>query len=361
MKRMLFIASLPTPRKCFDGERNKSKDVLNCLSDSFSDTKISIIDLTKNQYIQTAKLILLSIFRKFDYVFISKCVVGGSFALHLYDIFSKKKRAKKVLFYLIGNGFEGFDVNNIYINDLKQCSHMIVESTLVQNSLVNDYHFNASIFSIFPCIKSQYDLEPILLDYSSDRPLRAIFFSRITEQKGVADAINAVIAINKKYNKIIYELDVSGGYSNEKSEIEYKDYIEKLCTDNDGICFLGTKLRANGIEAYKKIQQYDLHIFPSYFFQECAPGSIVDMMIAGVPTLSSAFPSVKDILSEKNSYFFTQGDFNDLVDKMEYIYLHKNELNDKRKQTHVLYEKYTPKAFLKVLKVNGFLETEDNQ
>ena len=67
-----------------------------------------------------------------------------------------------------------------------------------------------------------------------------------------------------------------------------------------------------GIDSYYRLQQYDLHVFPSRFVFECAPGSIMDMFIAGVPSLSSTFKSAESlylivILS------FEQGNYDDLV------------------------------------------------
>ena len=43
MKRVLFVASLPTKKMCFDGERNKSRDVLNAIK-NMGEAKIDIID-----------------------------------------------------------------------------------------------------------------------------------------------------------------------------------------------------------------------------------------------------------------------------------------------------------------------------
>jgi hypothetical protein len=63
-KKLLFVASLPSKTLNFDGERNKSKDVLDSIvSKNIYDIKI--IDYTKNKYFQTIKLILLLIFNYF--------------------------------------------------------------------------------------------------------------------------------------------------------------------------------------------------------------------------------------------------------------------------------------------------------
>ena len=346
-KRMLFIASMPSEKFHFDGERNKSGDVFSCLEQMNFD--IDVIDYTKNKYLQTIRLVWKAMFKKYDVIFVSKCVVGGTIALHQILKFGKKINRKNIYFYLIGNGFEGFDDKKYYKDDLKKCQAVIVESSDVVKSLAEHGIVKTHIF---PCVKKEYVLKPTQKDYSKDEPLKLIFFSRVIKDKGVLDAIEAVKILNK--DEIKFTLDIAGGYPEEDPAHKIAEEEAKKFSF---ITYFGKTFHISGIESYKRLQQYDIHMFPSHFFQECAPGSILDMFIAGVPTLSSLFPNALNVMNERNSYFFEFNKFDDLVAKLDYIYAHKEELNAKRIESNKEAQKYFPATFIKF--VEGLFNKEN--
>ena len=81
------------------------------------------------------------------------------------------------------------------------------------------------------------------------------------------------------------------------------------------------------------LSKYDLHLFPTRFYAEGFPGTLIDFFIAGVPTLSSTFVNSADILSEDDSFFFEINNKEDLISKLLYIYSNQNELLTKRAKT----------------------------
>lgn len=350
MKKVLFIASLPTKKFNFDGERNKSRDILSALKNT-NKFKISIINLSKNKYFQVFKMMFLHFFKRYDYIFISKCIVGGSFALHLLN---KIRKNSNVYFYIIGNGYLGFEEKTIYFDDIKQCKQIIVESDEVLKS-IKEKGIDEKTLSIFPCLKPSYPIEVLEKEYKPNQPLKLLYFSRINPDKGLGDLIDVVIKINSAYRSPIFYLDISGGVSNEPGIKEFNEMVIEKCKKYDFLNYLGMTLRIDGINSYLRIQEYDLHVFPSRFIQECAPGAILDMFVAGIPTLSSKYPSYKTLLNEENSFLFKQNDLNDLEDKLLFIYNNGYKLlNEKRVLSHKEYLKYTDKAFISFLEAINF-------
>lgn len=344
-KKVLFIAPLPNKKFNFDGERNKSRDVLLSLKKT-NKYKINIINLSNNKFFAVIRMLFLYLFKKYDYVFISKCIVGGSLALHLIN---KIRINPNVYFYIIGNGYYGLDEKKIYFSDIQKCKHLIVESQEVKESMVKK-GCKSEKMSIFPCLKPTYDIDVLHLDYKTKRPLRLLYFSRINPEKGLGDLIDTIIKINSEHKSPIFYLDISGGVSNEPGIAEFNKEVISKCDSYDFLNYLGMSLRIDGIDSYKQIQNYDLHVFPSHFKQECAPGSILDMFVAGIPTLSSKFPSYKTIINEENSILFEQNNIKDLYDKLMYCYDNAEKiLNKKRDLSHEEYFKYTDDAFIKFL------------
>lgn len=348
-KRLLFVASLPTKKMNFDGERNKARDVLNAFfkTEKF---KILVIDLSKNQVIQILKMVFIAIFHCYDVAFVCKCIVGGSLAIH---VLNKLTRKKPKHFYIVGNGYEGFDTKRIYFKDINKCSSLIVESHNVKEAMIQK-GFDSNRIFIFPCLKPEYNLEFVEHAYKKDQPLKLIYFSRINPDKGLGDLIDVVIDINQSHMQPIFSLDISGGVSNEPGIKEFNEYVLKQCEKYDFLTYLGMNLRIDGIDSYRKLQKYDLHVFPSKFTQECAPGSILDMFVAGIPTLSSKFPSYKDLLNEENSFLFTQGDKDDLKNKLIFAYKHSTDLlNKKRRLSFEERQKYTYSKFIETIEKIG--------
>lgn len=341
-RKLLFIASLPTKKMNFDGERNKSRDVLNAIKKT-GKYKINIINLSKNKYVQIFKMVFFHIFNKYDSIFVSKCIVGGSFAIHLLN---KIRHNRNMFFYIIGNGYYGFDDKKIYFDDINKCKRLIVESDIVKESMVQK-GFKAENIDIFPCLKPKYDLECVEHIYKQHQTLKLIYFSRINPDKGLGDLIETIIKINSKFNDPIFVLDISGGVSNEPGIKEFNEYVVGECNKYNYLNYIGMTLRITGIESYKTLQKYDLHVFPSHFKQECAPGAILDMFVAGVPTLSSKFPSYNNLLNEDNSYLFEQCNNKDLEEKLLYIYENGyKELNRKRALSFNERLKYTDDEFI---------------
>ena len=348
-KKILFVASLPAAKFNFDGERNKSRDVLNVLKrdDRFS---ITVINLSKNRIFQTMKMIYKHIFFKYYHIFISKCIVGGSFAIHILQMF---KKTNNIYFYIIGNGYCGFDNKTIYFKNIAQCKHLIVESNEVKDSMVIK-NIQPEKISIFPCLKPTYKIDVIEKDYSVKRPLKLIFFSRINPDKGLGDLMRVLIDINESSETPLFYLDIAGGVSKEPGIKQFNEFVVDTCKKYTYFNYLGLTLKIDGIESYKKLQEYDLHVFPTRFKQECAPGSVLDMFIAGVPTLSAMFPSYKCLLNETNSILFEQSNTDDMKNKLIYIYHNASKiLNKKRHLSHWEYFKYTDTAFIIFLKGIG--------
>lgn len=346
--RMLFVGSLPTKKVHFNGETNKTGDIYNLLK-AKDKYKITTINLTHFKIFFVIKMILLSIFAKYDVVFVSKCVVGGSLAIHLINKFGRKYNKNNIYYYWIGNGTEGLNENKVFFEDLKTCKNIIFES----EQIYNDYTTIAiNGHTICPCIKHNFDLGLKQKNYETNQNIKCIYFSRIAEQKGLMDAIIAIERANEKIGYKFFSLDIAGAPTSNEAKLFEKKVIEYI-QGKEEFRYFGKTFCVTGIETYQRLQEYDLHLFPSQFKQECVPGSIVDMFIAGVPTLASSFPNVYNLLSNDDSYIFKQGDLNDLVDKLFYVYQHTSELNEKRKLSYDLRKKYDEDSFCTLMNSIG--------
>lgn len=168
---------------------------------------------------------------------------------------------------------------------------------------------NTTVFPNFKRIRV-FDESQLVQDYS--KPLSLVFMSRVTDRKGVTELVNAIHQINE--NGIKYTLDIYGsiqeGYEEEFANlqsgfgdaIEYKGQVDPLKTSDT-------------------MFGYFLHVFPTTYYTEGYPGSVLDALSAGVPTLSARWQSYEDVLVEgKTGISFTMRDWEEMKAKLLDIY-----------------------------------------
>lgn len=334
--KILFIASIATKHNHFDGERNKSKDVLNALQAHY---KVKAVNLSSK--FSRIPAILLFIFYallwKPQKVLICKSPKGASIITNILKKIGYN--LNNVIVYSIGLGLEGqFDKLTKDKEIFSKVGILIVENSAAADSFKKHGCKN---ICCFPCIKRIYDL-PSDGPFKEKQTLKSIFFARLAEDKGVFLAIDAIIGVNKGCAIPKFTLDIAGKPANK--EIENK--IQTIVNQYNFIKYLGTTFTITGRDSYIRLQKYDLNIFPSWYNHECAPGSVVDMFIAGVPTLSSPFRGSKVMLSDKCAYFAKTKNLQDNIEKLEDIYKNQEILYKKRSACRDRKSKYSYDAFI---------------
>jgi Glycosyltransferase len=132
------------------------------------------------------------------------------------------------------------------------------------------------------------------LVYNLKEPYRVCYYSRITPDKGIEDAINAIQEINKRINRTVYILDIYGPVH----YIYRKKFLELQKSFPDYIRYCGVK---EPYESVNILKNYFLQLFPTHFLTEGVPGSIIDSYFAGVPVLAPYWNSYKDVIDENET------------------------------------------------------------
>ena len=169
-------------------------------------------------------------------------------------------------------------------------------------------------------------------------PVRICYFSRIIEQKGIEDAVNAVNTINMNGERCIF--DIYGPIVD-----EYAERFDKLQQGfSEGISYKG---KINPMMSINILKDYDLQIFPTRYRTEGIPGSIIDSYFAGVPVLVSRWNSYSDVVKERTtgiSYEF--GDLNDLILQLDSLLNEPNLLQSMKEECIKESKKYTPRSVI---------------
>lgn len=130
------------------------------------------------------------------------------------------------------------------------------------------------------------------LDTSYSEPYKLVTFSRVTEKKGIGTAANSVMKLNKKYGRKVFTLDIYGPVDPGEDESWFAE-LRKSFTD--AITYRGNAPFDKSVEI---LSGYFALLFPTQYFTEGIPGTIIDAYAAGVPVIASKWKNFADVVEE---------------------------------------------------------------
>lgn len=125
-----------------------------------------------------------------------------------------------------------------------------------------------------------------------DLPLRFCIFSRVEPMKGIEDALIAMQKINKNKEKCA-ELDIYGPI-----QPGYEDWFETIKQKYEGLFQYKGVIEPN--QSVECLKHYFALIFPTRYFTEGMPGTIIDAMFSGLPVIARKWAWCDNML--KNGY-----------------------------------------------------------
>lgn len=129
------------------------------------------------------------------------------------------------------------------------------------------------------------------LQINNDRKLSLCTLSRVSEDKGIEDAINAVKLFNSKRGEQLLNLDIFG-----MIDPSYKERFEELLKENEGL------VTYKGIADYDKtveaLTPYFALLFPTYYYGEGFPGGMIDCFNTGIPVIATDWNYNSDVIKD---------------------------------------------------------------
>lgn len=194
---------------------------------------------------------------------------------------------------------------------------------------------------IMPNFKDLTVLQPKGLNKEILRPYQFCTFSRVLKEKGIEDAVETIKQINNEFGEVICKLDIYG-----QIDENQKDWFGKLQQDFPKyILYKGYVPFDKSVDI---IKSYYAVLFPTKFYTEGIPGTILDAYSAGVPVVCSKWESFSDIVDDGGTgwgygFFDEKGLYNTLIrviniSEETYGYMKKNCLkkaNDYRPENGI--------------------------
>lgn len=227
-------------------------------------------------------------------------------------VFLSRILRKKLHYIVIGAWLaDELSNNKLLLRMAKGVSWIYVETETLKNKL-KDLSLTKNV-RIMHNFKTMTPLDSDSLNETFDFPYRVCMFSRLNYEKGVEDAVEVVNLINRSCEKQVLELDLFGpietGYKNQFYNLvnEYSDFVTY-----------------KGIVDYNKtidvLKDYYLLLFPTKYYTEGIPGTLLDAYMSGVPILASRWESYRDVVRDGETgmtYMFDNK--RDFYDKLKYL------------------------------------------
>lgn len=196
---------------------------------------------------------------------------------------------RKLFYSVVGGWLPEYLKNNISLQ--KKCEKLdgiFVETKSMKNSL-NGIGLNN--VSVIPNFKYLTPVDVSKLNMKFELPYKLCTFSRVMQEKGIEDIIDAVKQINEESNKAVYVLDIYG-----KIDDAYVDRFETLKkTFPEYIKYAGMVEPDQSVDT---IKDYFALVFPTHYYTEGVPGTLIDACMAGLPVISALWGNYEDVFVE---------------------------------------------------------------
>ena len=238
-----------------------------------------------------------------------------------------------LLYVVIGGWLEEMLCGKRFLTQqLKRFDGVYVETTTMKRGLEK---LGLSNIVIMPNCKDLRILDRSGLIYAQGEPYRLCTFSRVMREKGIEDAVGAVRAINAKYGRTVCKLDIFG-----KVEKPYAAAFEMMqARFDESTRYMGAVDFDASVETLKP---YYMLLFPTKFYTEGIPGTIIDAFSAGVPVLSAEWESCFDIMTPEVGITYEFGNEAALEQALEYAVSHSDTVHAMKPACLAAAEQYTP-------------------
>lgn len=238
--------------------------------------------------------------------------VGGT----LYDEFADEK--------VLQNCFDKIDA--VYLETKKLLNFFL------DQGYTNCYY--APVFS-----KRDYHNPPFSWE-NPQEPLPLCTYSRVCKEKGISDAIDAVVEVNRRAGRTVCTLDIFGAPAKEYEE----EFNQKLEQAKDCVHNLGLLTDANAID---ELSAHYLMLFPTYYDGEGFPIALIECFKAGLPVIATDWHFNAEIVQHGKTGMIYSLDHKELLtDYIETLLQDADRVREMKKNCLEEAKKFDPEVIL---------------
>lgn len=196
---------------------------------------------------------------------------------------------RKIHYVVIGGWLPEFlEQRRHLLKILKKFDGVYVETNTMKSALEAQGFEN---IYVMPNCKKLTVLSENELVYPSGIPYKLCTFSRVMKEKGIETAVNIIKKVNDELGYTAYSLDIYGQV--DAAQVDWFENLKKQLPDYIRYCGC-----ADANRSVEVLQKYFALLFPTHFYTEGIPGTIIDAYAAGIPVISAKWESYSDVVDE---------------------------------------------------------------
>lgn len=288
-KKVAICGHFGFGKDLLNGQTIKTKIITNELEEKLG--KLNVEKIDTHDGLKRLPIIFLKSFKAFiksQDIIIMPATNGLKVIVPMYFFLNVIFR-KKLHYIVIGGWLDKYLNKHKFIEKmLKKFRYIYIETTSTKKKLEKRGFEN---LCIMPNCKKLEIINSNDIVYYNSEPYKVCIFSRIVKEKGVEDAIDVVKSINEMYQREILNLDLYGSIDKEYEQ-------EFLVIKKNLPSYIKYCGEVNYAKTVQVIKNYFLLLFPTKFYTEGIPGTVIDALSSGVPVVASKWENVSDIIED---------------------------------------------------------------
>lgn len=294
LKKVCVLGHFGFGRELLNGQTIKTIAVTDELQRQFGDSQVLKIDtyggwktLCKSPF-QVIKALKSS-----KNILIFPAHNGLRVFVPLLSFFRRFFKNRKLYYVVIGGWLPSFLQKYGWLkNPLRKFDGIWVETSSMKSDMQKLDFSNVCVVPNFKSLQCVSAEECDEFSKHNHEVVRFCTFSRVSKEKGIEDAIDAVKRANDSFiGNVKITLDIYG-----QVDSEYVERFENLKKGfPDYISYKGIVSPGKSVAVLK---DYYALLFPTHHYTEGVPGTLIDAMCSGLPVITAKWVNCDDVFSE---------------------------------------------------------------
>ena len=290
MKTLVVLGHFAFGRTELNGQTIKTKIVTEELQRRLGEPRVLKIDTAGGwKTLFKAPFQALGALRRGENVLIFPAHNGVRVYVPLLSFFKRFFKGRRLHYAVVGGWLPEFVKGRRGLRRaLGRFDGIYVETNVMKQALEAQGFTNVLVV---PNCKRLNALTAEELVYPKEKPYRLCTFSRVMKQKGIETAARVIREVNSELGYKAYTLDVYGQV--DSAEIQWFDSLKEEYSD-----LLEYRGRVDAQKSTEVLKDYFALLFPTHFYTEGVPGTIIDAYSAGVPVIYAKWESWADVIED---------------------------------------------------------------
>ena len=247
----------------------------------------------------------------------------------------------KIIYPVVGGWLPEKLANNSLLSRFTRCiNYILPESEKMVNELKRLGHKNVRKMANFSTRKTVD-----IVDFNFEaRKYRFCTFSRVTKEKGITDAINAMEKISTQFpDKHNVSLDIYGPI-----DPKYKDEFETRIHNTEANIQYKGVLKAD--EIIPTLARYYCMLFPTYYPGEGMPGAVLEAFAAGLPVIATDWHDNSEvILHGYNGLLYPTGNQDKFIESINRVIKNPDLVAEMARGCYKTSQSYLPENVMRII------------